>query len=150
MARACGVFVLVAVALAACGRGGAGSLPSACRFPDGTRTVRAALASAPGEVRVEGTPLSHCLAREAAASDVQAVGSAYVSVASDLADAARAAPHGRAATQLGYLVGAVKRGASKTAGIHYELERRVEEEANGIAGRSPEYLAGERAGRASG
>src|SRR5205814_4269449 len=48
------------------------------------------------------------------------------------------------------LVGAVHRGASKTAGIHYELERRVEQELNGVDVRAPEYLRGERAGETSG
>ena len=152
MARAAGlVAFLVAAALSACGRGGTADLPAACHFTNGPRTVQTALAKAPGEVRIEGTtPISHCLPREAATADIQSVGAALVTVASGLADTVRTQPHGRAATQLGYLVGAVRRGASKTAGIHYELERRVEEEANGIAGRSPEYLAGQRAGEASG
>jgi hypothetical protein len=140
----------MALALAACGRDDSGQLPSACQFPDGPRSVRAALASAPGEVRLEGTPLSSCLVREASASDVQSVGAAYVSAASDLAAAARAAPHSRATTQLGYLVGAVRRGASRTAGIHYELVRRVELELNGVDSRAPEFVRGERAGESSG
>src|SRR4051812_30892730 len=126
MARALGLVLLMAVALGACGRGGSATLPAACQFPGGADSIRRALAAAPGEVRVDGTPLSKCLVRESDASDVQAVGAAYVDVAADLAARVRAAPHSPAATQLGYLVGAVRRGAAKTAGIHYELERRVE------------------------
>ena len=150
MARALGPVLLLAAALAGCGRGGAAELPAACRFPEGAKTVRAALARAPGEVRVDGTPLSKCLVREADASDVQSVGAAYVEAAAGLAARARAKPNERAAVQLGYLVGAVRRGAAKTAGIHYELKRRVEQELNGVDTHGAEYLRGERAGRASG
>jgi len=150
MRRALGPVLLTAATLTACGRGGAGDLPAACQFPDGARTVRAALAAAPARVSVDGTPLSKCLVREADASDVQAVGAVYVETASGLATAARAHPKSPAALQLGYLVGAVRRGAGKTAGIHYELERRVEQELNGIDTRSAEFLRGERAGREDG
>lgn len=136
--------------MAGCGRGGTADLPSACNFPDGAATVKTALARAPGEVTVDGTPLSKCLGRDADAGDIQAVGAAYVDTASDLAAKVHANPHGPAAVQLGYLVGAVRRGASKTAGIHYELERRVEQELNGIDAHSSEFARGERAGEASG
>ena len=112
--------------------------------------MRAALASAPGAVRVAGTPLSKCLVRGAAPADVQSVGATYVEVAATLAGTARTSPHGRAATQLGYLEGAVKRGASKTAGIHYELERRVQQELDGVNTGTAEYTRGERAGEADG
>ena len=139
-----------ALLMAGCGRGGTAALPSACDFAGGATTVKTALTRAPGEVTVDGTPLSECLGRDADAADVQSVGAAYVSAASDLADRVRANPHGAAAVQLGYLVGAVRRGASKTAGIHYELERRVEQELNGIDTGNPEFARGERAGEASG
>jgi hypothetical protein len=99
---------------------------------------------------VQGTPLSKCLVREADAADVQSVGSTFVTVAGDLADIVRTAPHSAAATQLGYLEGAVHHGASKTAGIYYELERRVQQELNGIDTRTPEYVRGERAGESAG
>src|SRR5256885_625699 len=136
--------------VAGCGRGGSAELPSACHFAGGARTVRDALTRAPGAVTVDGTPLSKCLGREADSADVQSVGAAYVDTAADLAAKARANPHGAAAVQLGYLAGAVRRGASKTAGIHYELERRMEQELNGIDSTSPEFVRGERAGEASG
>ena len=140
-------FVLL---MAGCGRGGTADLPSACNFAGGATTVKTALTRAPGEVTVDGTPLSKCLARDADAADVQSVGAAYVDTASALAAKVRANPHGAAAVQLGYLVGAVRRGASKTAGIHYELERRVEQELNGVDAGSPEFTRGERAGEGSG
>lgn len=150
MPRAPGLVLLMAVVLAGCGRETAGTLPAACHFPDGPRTVLTALKAAPGNVRVDGTPLSKCLVREADAADVQSVGAVYVDTASQLASSARAAPHSAAAVQLGYLVGAVRQGASKTAGIHYELERRVEGELSGIDTRAPEFVRGERAGESSG
>jgi hypothetical protein len=150
MPRLPGLVLLMAALLAGCGRDTAGTLPAACRFPNGPGAVRAALARAPGEVRLDGTPLSKCLVREADASDVQSVGAVYVDTASGLASRVRAAPHSAAAVQLGYLVGAVRRGASKTAGIHYELQRRVEAELSGIDTHSPEFSRGERAGEASG
>jgi hypothetical protein len=137
-------------ALGGCGHGGPGKLPAACLFPGGEASVRAALRSAPHPVRLSGTPLSKCLVREADAADVQSVGAVYVDVASTLAATARTSPHGSAATQLGYLEGAVKRGASKTAGIHYELERRVQQELDGVDTGTAEYTRGERAGEADG
>lgn len=149
--RGTGAFVTGFVFLVAgCGRGGTADLPAACGFPDGPSTVKSALAHAPGAVTVDGTPLSKCLGRDADAADVQSVGSAYVDAASGLAAQVRANPHSAAAVQLGYLVGAIRRGASKTAGIHYELERRVDQELNGVDLHSPEFTRGERAGEASG
>jgi hypothetical protein len=148
--KAVAALCLLPAALTACGRGGSADLPAACELPDGPASVRAALRSAPGQVRLDGTPLSRCLVRESAPADVQAVGAAYVQVATGLARAARRAPHSREATELGYLVGAVHRGASRTAGIHYELERRIELELNGVDASTAEYMRGERAGEASG
>jgi hypothetical protein len=139
-----------ALLMAGCGRGGTADLPAACGFPDGASTVQSALAHAPAAVTIDGTPLSKCLGRDADAADVQSVGAAYVGAASGLAARVRANPRGAAAVQLGYLVGAVRRGASKTAGIHYELERRVEQELSGVDVHSPEFTRGERAGEASG
>ena len=150
MPRTAALVLLAAAVLAGCGRNTNGSLPAACRFPDGPQAVQKALASAPGQVSLDGTPLSKCLVREAEPADVQSVGAVYVDTASALASRVRSAPHGPAATQLGYLVGAVRRGAAKTAGIHYELERRVEAELNGIDTHSPEFVRGERAGESSG
>lgn len=150
MPRLPGLVLITAALLAGCGRDTSGDLPAACHFPDGPRTVRTALAGAPTNVSIDGTPLSKCLVREADPGDVQAVGAVYVQTASDLASRVRAAPHSAAAVQLGYLVGAVRRGASRTAGIHYELERRVEAELNGIDTRAPEFARGERAGESAG
>ena len=123
-------------------------MPSACHEGDGA--VRTALERAPAEVRLEGTPLSQCLVPASAPGDVQEIGSAYIAVAADLAYEARAQPDGRAATRLGYLIGAVRRGADRTQGIHAELVRRLEQELVIVDTRSRAFREGERAGRESG
>lgn len=138
----------VALLAAGCSRQEPATVPAGCRA--GAEAVMGALARAPGEVTVEGTPLSSCLVPESEAVYVQEIGSVYLSVASRLANEARADPQGRAATQLGYLMGAVRRGAGRTQGIHSEILRRLEQELAIVDTRSPSYLRGERAGREGG
>ena len=82
--------------------------------------------------------------------DLQEIGAAYIAVAADLAFEARADPDGPAATRLGYLIGAVRRGADRTQGIHAELVRRMEQELVIVDTRSSAFREGERAGRESG
>lgn len=153
--RPIGTAVLVAAALAAaalllsaCEREDEGELPAACR--SGPDAIRAALESAPADVRVEGTPLSGCLVRTSEAGDLLLVGQSYLLVATALAREARDAPHGDAVLRLGYLIGAVRRGAHDTQGIHEEMVRRLEQELLRIDTRAPAFLRGERAGRESG
>jgi hypothetical protein len=112
--------------------------------------VPKALAKAPGSVRVEGTKLSDCFTRGANPAEIQQVGVVFVAAAEQLAARARAKPHSPAALQLGYLIGAVRRGAAHTQGIHYETQRRVEQELIGVNMRAPEFVTGERAGERSG
>lgn len=130
-----------------CGRGHE-QLPEACRA--GPAKVSAALERAPRPVAVEGVRLSSCLPESSDASDVQAVGATYVSVAGTLADAARARPEGPEALRLGYLVGAAERGARRTQGIHSEMIHRLRVEPTVLEGRSSAYRRGHRAGRNSG
>jgi hypothetical protein len=93
-----------------------------------------ALAAAPGEVRLEGdTPISDCLVPEQEGGDLAGVGQEMVKAATDLNAAARRDPTGREAVQLGYLIGAVERGAE---GIHADLVRRI----NAAARFSPQGL----------
>jgi hypothetical protein len=79
------------------------------------------------------------------------VGLSYVSVASALV--ARVPRSDAAALQLGYLVGAAEKGASRTQGVGLELSRRLEQ-AIGIDGppasRKAAYERGLAAGRARG
>lgn len=121
-------------------------VPVACL--DGN--VTKALASAPANVNLEGTRLSECFTRAANPAEVQQVGAVFVAAAEKLAASARAQPHSAAATRLGYLIGAVRHGAGRTQGIHYETERRIEQELNGVNTRTREFVLGERAGEKSG
>lgn len=109
------------------------------------------LAHAPGEVRLEdGTRLSECFNRAANPAEIQQVGAIFIDQAERLAAGARANPHSPAALQLGYLIGAMRRGTSHTQGIHYETRRRIELELNGVNTSSPEFVQGERSGERTG
>ena len=121
-------------------------VPVAC--VDGN--LQKALASAPGEVRLDGTKLSDCFTRAATPGEIQEVGAVFIAAAEKLARDAREKPHSPQATQLGYLVGAMRRGTDHTQGIHYETRRRIEQELVGVNTRAPEFVSGERAGEKSG
>jgi hypothetical protein len=108
--------------------------------------VTKALARAPGEVRVQGTRLSDCFTRAADPGEVQQVGAVFLTAAERLAPKARSNPHSPEALQLGYLIGAMRHGTSRTQGIHYETRRRIEQELIGVNTRAPEFVEGERAG----
>jgi hypothetical protein len=101
-------------------------------------------------VRVDGVPISACFVRASDAADVTAVGTEYLAVASGLAERARRRPEGAAALRLGYLVGAMRRGAHGTQGIHDEMVRRAEQELLALDTTSEAFRRGERAGRRSG
>jgi hypothetical protein len=73
-----------------------------------------------------------------------------VEVATGLGKRAHASPEGAQALQLGYLVGAARRGSDRTQGIHSELVRRLQQEAGGLQRSSDAYARGERAGRRGG
>jgi hypothetical protein len=121
-------------------------LPVACL--DGN--VPKALAQAPAHVRIEGTRLSDCFTRAANPAEIQEVGTVFVAAAEKLAPQARAKPHSPAAVQLGYLIGAVRHGAGHTQGIHYETQRRIEQELIGVNTTAPEFVSGEKAGERTG
>ena len=139
-------LALPGVLLAACG--GDRSLPAACsRGPD---AVRYALRSAPGVVRVAGTGLSTCVARAREAGELQSVGGSLVDAAARLSASARRHPGGAAELELGYLVGAARRGAGEEGGERSELLRRLEQEGQSLGGDRAAYWRGVRAGRRSG
>jgi hypothetical protein len=135
------------VLLSACSSDGEEELPAACEAPE--TSLRAALAEAPGEVRLDGTPISGCFVKSSDPSAVQRVGAAYLAVAAELGDSAARRPEGAAALRLGYLIGAVRRGSERTQGIHSELLRRLEQEASPVLD-SAAFERGERAGRTTG
>jgi hypothetical protein len=101
-------------------------------------------------VTLGGTRLSDCFTRAADPAEIQQVASVFIAAAEKLAPAARAKPHSPQALQLGYLIGAVRRGAGRTQGIHYETQRRIEQELIGVNTRTPEFVSGEKAGEKSG
>jgi hypothetical protein len=106
--------------LAGCG-GGLPSLPPACS--DGPERILNALAGAPGPVHLyDGTLLSRCVSSAYQDGEVQQLGFTFTPAADRLA---RQATPG-AALRLGYLVGAVRRGAGTTNGAQLELVRRLE------------------------
>jgi hypothetical protein len=118
-------LVLVALALVAFGCGEpSDSTPVVCL--EGSGAYLAALRDAPGMVELHGgVPISECLAENQKAGDLATVGTALVKVATELNSEARADPGGAGNVQLGYLLGAVQRGADRTDGIHAELLRRL-------------------------
>jgi hypothetical protein len=131
-----------------CGREERAGVPVACR--EGQSAVLAALRAAPGEVRLDGTRLSACLARESDGGELRDVGTAFLEAAATLARSAQARPDGPEATQLGYLMGAVRRSGPADQGVNYELVRRLEQELLALDTATAAFRRGERAGRADG
>jgi hypothetical protein len=149
--------VLASLAAAGCGGSRAdGSTPVACL--EGANAYLKALGAAPGAVMIGGeAPLSGCLTENQPPGELATVGEAMVEAATRLNARGRAADGGRAALELGYLLGAAERGASGTEGIHHELVRRLVVAARFSPGRQPLSLAfvsaykrGFEAGRAGG
>jgi hypothetical protein len=138
------VAAAAAVLAAGCSKEEEPVLPAACR--GGTQAVLAALQSAPREVALEGNSLSDCMDMASSAGDVQELGAAYIGAAERLAARVREDPDGAAATQLGYLVGAARRGVERTIGIHEEVVRRMEDEVLALGRESEAFRTGERAG----
>lgn len=141
--------LLALLALLAAGCGGRDeSTPVACL--EGAGAYERALAAAPGEVLLGGeTPISDCLAENQSAGELAQVGEALVQTATRLNAEARAEPGGSANLELGYLLGAVARGADKTEGIHSDLLRRLTAAARYSPGKQPlppQFLATYREG----
>ena len=114
------------LALTACGSSDPEPLPQAC-LAEPAAIVRA-LEQAPAPVTLaDATRLSRCvsLARE---GELESLGVSLTQVADDLRS--RAGEDPAEALRLGYLVGAVRRGAALTPGLAAQLARRVEQSAN--------------------
>jgi hypothetical protein len=97
--------------------------------------------------------LSDCVSRARNDAELQETRRVFTQAADDLALRAQDGD-AAAAAALGYLVGAARRGAARTAGIHAELQRRVERSAAYLGDGGPRVTAalerGLRAGRATG
>jgi hypothetical protein len=126
---------LVAALAAGCGKQD-DATPLACL--EGSGAYVAALAGAPGEVKLDGeVPISDCLAENQQGGDLATVGTALVEAATKLNAEARVEPGGTANLRLGYLIGAAQRGADSSEGIHADLLRRLAVAARYAPGREP-------------
>ena len=136
------VALVLAVPAVACRESDA-KYPPECS--NGTGALRAALANAPdGDVSLEGVKLSDCLVPADDAGPLAAFGGSVIAVSAPLVQRARRGDE-RAAVELGYLHGALERGADP--GIHDELLFRFDQELIRIDRRSPAFRRGEAAGR---
>jgi hypothetical protein len=146
---------LATIAVAGCGSQG-DSTPVACL--EGAAAYEKALQRAPGEVRLgDGTRIGDCLASNQQAGDLAQVGEALVDTATALNAQAREQGDGKAAVELGYLIGAAQHGAADSEGIHSDLVRRLIVAARYAPGKQPlppgflpAYEAGYAAGRRAG
>ncbi|HEY8867014.1 MAG TPA: hypothetical protein VIM22_08770 [Solirubrobacteraceae bacterium] len=139
------VLMLAILALAGCGRAHHRP-PSACTT--GVTAIQQALQGAPGRVALaDGTLLSTCVGEARSDGDIQTIGAIYTGAADRLARAAGG--DDSAALRLGYLIGATRRAASRTSGIHLELVRRLEQTV-GVDGVPPAHRAAFRRGIAAG
>jgi hypothetical protein len=115
---------LVAAAIAlvgGCGNTQDDQAPVACLA--GNEAYLRALESAPAQVRLGGTtPISACLVPEQDAGQLANVGQEMIVAATKLNAEARRDPGGPESVQLGYLLGAVSKGADA---IHTDLVRRL-------------------------
>jgi hypothetical protein len=156
--RLAALLVLALSALggaAACGAGEPPRPDPACIASP--RAIERALTRAPAPVTLgSGTRLSDCIAKAQSDADLQNAGLVLTRVADDLSARAQRGD-AQAALGLGYLVGAARRGAAHTNGIHAELQHRMESAARPLseeASRSPTITRalarGLRAGEATG
>jgi hypothetical protein len=127
--------VLAALALSGCTAGDDPPLPADCL--QGEETLEEALTAAPEPVRLTGgTPISTCVELASSTADLQNVGILVVGVAEGLEE--RAADGDEAAAlRLGYLVGAVQRGAERTNGTQLELAFRLSRVAGALGDPTP-------------
>lgn len=144
-------LLLATVAIAGCANNEPAPLASGCANREQLAT---ALKAAPGTVALpNGTKISGCVRSARSDSDLMTLGYAITAVADGLAEQAREG-NGRAALQLGFLVGAADRGAARSQGIQSELAYRLESAARRIEAAGPAarqaFEQGRRDGRAQG
>jgi hypothetical protein len=104
-----------------CGNKQNDEAPAACLA--GNQSYLQSLERAPAPVRLAGTtPISDCLVPEQEAGQLASIGQEMIVAATKLNAEARRAPAGPAPLELGYLLGAVSKGADP---IHTDLVRRL-------------------------
>ena len=112
--------------------------------------VARALERAPAPVRLpDGTLLSECVGRATSDAELQSFGTVAVGLADALAD--RSPRDEQAVVQLGYLIGAARKGAARSEGVALELVHRLEVAARRVPdGGDGALERGERAGERAG
>jgi hypothetical protein len=107
--------------IAGCGNSQDDQAPAVCLV--GNEAYLKALQRAPAPVLLGGTtPISDCLVPEQEAGQLASIGQEMIVAATKLNAEARRDPAGPASVQLGYLIGAVSKGADP---IHTDLVRRL-------------------------
>ena len=108
-------------AIAGCGNGQDDQAPAVCLL--GNQAYLKALEQAPNPVLLGGTtPISACLVPQQEAGQLASIGQEMIVAATKLNGEARRDPGGQASVELGYLIGAVSKGADS---IHADLVRRI-------------------------
>jgi hypothetical protein len=111
---------------AGCGNSQDDQAPAACLV--GNEAYLRALERAPAPVLLGSTtPISDCLVPQQEAGQLASIGQEMVVSATKLNNEARRDPSGRAPVELGYLLGAVSKGADP---IHTDLVRRLNSSAH--------------------
>jgi hypothetical protein len=109
------------VLIAGCGTKQNDEAPAACLV--GNQAYLRALELAPAAVRLQATtPISECLVPEQSGGQLASIGQEMIVAATKLNVEARRDPAGPAPLQLGYLLGAISKGADP---IHTDLVRRL-------------------------
>ena len=107
--------------ISGCGNSQDDQAPASCLV--GNEAYLKALESAPAPVLLGSTtPISDCLVPQQQAGQLASIGQEMIVAATKLNAEARRDPGGPASVQLGYLIGAVSKGADS---IHTELVRRL-------------------------
>lgn len=73
----------------------------------------------------DGTTLAECVERATSDAELQSLGVTFTAAADHLAARVQRTGDADTARQLGFLVGATRRGADRTNGTHLELSRRI-------------------------
>ena len=143
--------VVCVLALLAFGGCGSRTPPAHACMEAQPADILQALTHAPRDVALaDGTPLSQCVRRTIDDSRLQALGATLTAAADELAQRTRASDDD--AFRLGFLIGAVDRGADQAAGLQEELANRIAGAATGLdeGSRRAALLRGRAAGRRGG
>ena len=134
------VAVALAAGAAAAGCGQTSQEPISFACTNSRAALARALAHAPAPVRLrDGTSLSQCVSHARDEGSLQDFGVLATQLADQLSERATRDPH--AALELGYLVGAARRGAADQGGVMAELVHRIEAAARRLVADGPGALS---------